>query len=202
VIALQLAYEPDNTSKVPELQTKWQLCKQKVSDRYAYERDLLILKGTPACLDEAAIDAIRAQIDANLASTVPGVFCDGDAAAPDPVTGLNIPDFKPEAEGEGDVAKVLIKVGGYAYKCYVSALKYAFKFAGNIPAYYQTKIADCFVRAQAKSDDAMATLDQRQKLPGCISLVAAQAAGTDAIAFPGELTDENYCASPSGAFVD
>jgi hypothetical protein len=194
VIGLQLAYEPENVTKVPELQAKWQLCRQKVSDRYAYERDLFIAKGAPACLDQAGIDAIRAQVDADLAATQAVVFCDGDAAAPDPVTQLDVPDFKPEANGEADVAKVLLKLGGYSYKCYLLAVKYAFKFGGAIPPEYLAKIDLCFQKAQTRSDDAMATLDQRQKLPGCISLAAAQAAGTAAIAFQGTLTDEIYCA--------
>jgi hypothetical protein len=196
VLELQLAYEPANATKIAELQTKWQLCRQKVSDRYVRERDAIIIKGagTPECLNEAAeIDEIRDLVDDELDATKPVVFCDGDAANPDPVTLLNIPDFRAEANGEADVAKVLLKLNAYSYKCFLLAAKYAFKFGGTIPPEVMTKIDLCFQKAQDRSDDAMMTLDQRQKLPGCISLAAAQAAGSAAIAFQGTLTDDIYC---------
>lgn len=202
VNALQLAYEPANTTKIPAEEAKWQLCRQKVSDRYAYERDAFIAKGAPPCLDQAGIDAIRVLVDAELAGTQAFVFCDADAAAPDPATGLNIPDTNPEANAEAAVTKVLLRLYGYSYKCYLYGAKYAFKFGGTIPPEVMVKVDACFQKAQLKSDGAMATLDQQQKLPDCISLAAAQAAGSAAIAFQGTLTDETYCASPSGAFLD
>jgi hypothetical protein len=201
VLGLQLAYEPQNAGKVPEVQAAWQLCKDKVSAKYAAERDKLILQGTPTCLDQAGIDAIRAAIDANLAAVAPTVFCDDDAAAPDPVTGLNIPDFKNEASGEADVAKVLTKLDLYSYKCYLAALRIAFGF-GTIPPEYMGKITGCFAKVEARSDDAMGDLDQQQKLPDCLPLATALAEGDAAIAFQGTLTDSLYCASPSGAFLD
>jgi hypothetical protein len=199
---LQLAYEPANPTKIAEIQTKWQLCRQKASDRFDYYRDGLVLKGTPACLDQAGIDAIRAQIDAQFPLLGPILYCDDDAAAPDPVTGLNIPDFKIEAEGEIAAAKVVTKAGLYAGKCYTLAAKYAFKFGGTIPPEIMLKIDACLAKAQLKSDTSMAKLDQTQKLPGCLSLATAQGLGTAAIALAGQFSDETYCASPSGAFLD
>ena len=35
----------------------------------------------------------------------PITYCDDDAAAPDPVTNINIPDFKNEASGEVSAEK-------------------------------------------------------------------------------------------------
>jgi hypothetical protein len=48
----------------------------------------------------------------------------------------------------------------------------------------------------------MDTLDQTQKLPACLSLAAAQNLVTGTVALAGQFSDENYCASPSGAFLD
>src|SRR5262245_61069329 len=111
LIALQLAYEPTNMGKVPEVQQKWTDCQTKNSARYDITRDKLLLKGTPACLDQAGIDGIRAQIDAQFPLLGTIVYCDDDAAAPDPVTMFNIPDFKNEASGEVAAAKVVSKAG-------------------------------------------------------------------------------------------
>ena len=48
----------------------------------------------------------------------------------------------------------------------------------------------------------MAKLDQTQKLPDCLSLAMAQNLGSQAVSLAGQFTDETYCASPSGAFVN
>ena len=202
VIGLQLAYEPNNATKIAELQALWTACRTKVADRYVVERDRLLLKGTPACLDQAGIDAVRAQIDAQFPLQRPTVFCDGDAAAPDPATGLNIPDFKNEAEGEGDVAKLLIKVGPKTWKCYLNAAKTALRFGGTIPPLYMPKIEACFDKVAAYGAEKVATLDQTQKLPDCMPPATAQGLVDTAIDLAGEFTDEIFCASPSGAFLD
>ncbi len=54
---LVLAYTSNAGSKIMAVQDKWVACVQKVEDRYVYERDKVLLKGTPACLDQAGIDA-------------------------------------------------------------------------------------------------------------------------------------------------
>jgi hypothetical protein len=202
VLALELAYEPANQQKVPAGQDAWTACRANAGTKYAALRDKLLLKGTPACLDQAGIDAIRAQIDAQFPLLGPIVYCDDDAAAPDPVTGLNIPDFKIEASGEVSAAKVVTKAGTLAGKCYTKAVTVAFKLGGTIPPDILAKIDACIAKAQAGSDAAMAKLDQTQKLPLCLSLATAQGLGASAVSLAGQFTDENYCASPSGAFVE
>jgi len=166
-------------------------------------RDKLLLRGTPACLDQAGIDGIRAEIDAQFPLLGPIVYCDGDAAAPDPVTGLNIiPDFKIEASGEVSAAKVVTKAGTLAGKCYAKAVTYAFKLGGTLTPDILARIDACIAKAQTGSDTAMAKLDQTQKLPSCLPLATAQGLGASAVSLTGQFTDENYCASPSGAFVE
>jgi len=197
VIALQLAYEPANAQKVPAVQDKWNVCRANAGTKYGLGRDKLVLKGTPACLDAAGIDAIRAQIDLQFPLLGPIVYCDADAAAPDPVTGLNIPDKKQEAIGEVAAAKVVTKAGSVAGKCYTAAATAVFKLVDPL-----AKFNACIGKAQTASDAAMATLDQTQKLPSCLSLAMAQGLGHSAIALAGQFTDETYCASPSGAFVE
>lgn len=197
VIALQLAYEPTNTQKVPDVQAKWTTCRGNAGTKYGLGRDKLVLKGTPACLDAAGIDAIRAQIDAQFPLLGPIVYCDADAAAPDPVTGLNIPDKKQEAIGEVAAAKVVTKAGTVAGKCYSTAATLAFKLVEPL-----AKFNACIGKPQTASDAAMDKLDQTQKLPSCLPVGTAKGLGTSAINLAGQFTDETYCASPSGAFVE
>jgi hypothetical protein len=202
VIGLQLAYEPANPTKIQELQNAWTACRAAAGQKYVVARDKLLLKGTPACLDAIAIDGIRGQIDAQFPLLGPLVFCDDDAAAPDPVTGLNIPDFKIEAEGEVAAAKVVTKAGVNAGKCYTKGVLYALNFGGTLPAEVLAKIDACLTKASDGGNAAMAKLDQTQKLPACLPLAGAQILVGAAVDLAGQFTDETYCASPSGAFVD
>jgi hypothetical protein len=202
LIALQLAYEPPGAPKVPEVQQKWTDCQAKISLKYDVTRDKILLKGTPACLDQAGIDAIRAQIDLQFPLLGAIVYCDDDAASPDPVTFLNIPDFKNEAEGEVAAAKVVSKAGTRAGKCYTLAVKSAFKFAGTIPPDTLLKIDACFAKARDGGKAAMDQLDQTQKLPDCLPVGNARNLVDATVDLAGQFTDENYCASPSGAFVE
>src|SRR5262245_59438565 len=155
VIALQLAYEPANMGKVPAVQDAWTACVAKVNAAYVKASNALVLKGTPPCLDQAGIDAIKAQIDALLPGLGGIVYCDGDAAAPDPVTMLNIPDFKIEASGEVSTAKVLTKAGTLAAKCYTLALKYAFAGGGTIAPELLAKVDACFDKASVGGSTAL-----------------------------------------------
>jgi hypothetical protein len=93
LLALQLAYQPTNQQKVPAVQAKWTVCRDNAVTKYGLGRDKLLLKGTPACLDQAGIDAIKAQIDDQFPLLGPIVYCDDGAASPDPMTLLNIPDL-------------------------------------------------------------------------------------------------------------
>jgi hypothetical protein len=206
LIGLQLAYEPANPTKIDDLQTAWTDCRTGVTLKYAALRDKLILKGTPTCLDQAGIDAIKAQIDGQFPLLAPLVYCDGGAAAPDPVTGLNIPDFKNEANGEVAAAKVLIKAGTLAGKCYALALKAAFKSVslggdGSLDPSTLGKITTCFDRATVASNTAMDKLDQTHKLPDCLPVASAKNLVASTVGVAGQFNDETYCASPSGAFV-
>jgi len=202
VLNLQLAYEPPGAQKVPEVQDAWTACRAKNDLKYTTTRDKLLLKGTPACLDQAGIDAFRAQIDAQFPLLGTVVFCDDDAASPDPVTNLNIPDFKNEASGEASAAKVLVKVGVSAAKCYTKAFGLAFKYGGTIPSELLAKIDACIAKYETYGNEAMADLDQTQKLPDCLPLATAQALVGSTVDLAGQFSDENYCASPSGAFLD
>ena len=194
VIALQLAYEPPGAPKVPDVQADWTECQGKVLLKYQVARDKLLLKGTPACLDQAGIDAIKGQLDTQIGLLGVVVYCDADAAAPDPVTGLNIPDFKNEASGEVAAAKVLTKTGRYGGKCYSLALKYAFKLGGTIPPDILAKVDACFTKASDKGLEGMLKLDQTQKLPSCLSLGTANALVGATVDLSGQFNDETYCA--------
>ena len=77
----------------------------------------------------------------------------------------------------GGRAKVLVKAGTLAGKCYALALKAAFKSVslggdGSLDSATQAKVTACFNRATTASNTAMDELDQT-----------------------------TYCASPSGAFL-
>ncbi len=202
VLGLQLAYTPANPTKITELQAKWTACTQKAIDYYTVGRDKLLLKGTPACLDQAGIDAIRAQLDVQLPALGSLVFCEDGGASPDPVTGIDIPDQKQDADGEVAAVKVLLKAGTYASKCLVKGVGYAFKYGGTLDPATLAKIQACVTKASDAANDAMAFLDQTQKLPDCLPLVAAQGLVTATVDLAGQFSDDNYCASPSGAFVD
>jgi hypothetical protein len=201
VLGLQLAYTPANPTKVAEVQAKWSACIAKVDAYYVKTRDKLLLKGTPPCLDQAGIDAIRAQLDVLLPALSSLVFCDDDGAAPDPVTGLNIPDKKQEADGETTVSKVLIKVGSYAARCLDKAALLAFKGGGWIDPVNLGKIQACIDKIHTYGMTAVAKLDQTQKLPECLPLAAAENLVDATVSLAGQFTDDVYCASPSGAFL-
>ena len=202
VLGLQLAYEPANPTKIAELQQAWTDCHAKVDARYVVERDRVLLRGTPACLDQAGIDAIRDQIDALAPGFQSIIFCDDDAASPDPATGLNIPDFKNEASGEADVAKLTLKLGMTSWKCFLKAAVYAQKFGNPLPPEILERIDTCFDKLELKGMDKVGEFDQQQKLPDCLPLGNAQGLVTTTIDTPGTFTDDVFCASPSSAFLD
>jgi hypothetical protein len=203
VVKLQLAYEPENQMKVPDMQAWWTACIAKAGARYVYDRDRVITTyGTPPCLDQAGIDAIRAQIDALIPGLAPTIYCDDDAAAPDPVTGLNIPDFKIEAIGEVAMSKVVTKVGAAVAKCLDKAVGTTFKLGGALDDYTLQKIQLCLGAAAFKGSAAVDKLDQRQKLPACLPVATAQSVVSNAAGLGGIFTGDVYCASPSGAFVE
>jgi hypothetical protein len=201
VLGLQLAYTPANPTKVSEVQAKWTACTQKIDAYYVKTRDKLVLKGTPSCLDQAGIDAIRAQLDLQLPALGSVVYCDGEGASPDPVTGIDIPDKKQEADGEVALAKVLIKVGAYAARCLDKAAGLAFKLGGTIDAANLAKIQACIDKIHTYGMDSVAKLDQTQKLPDCLPLATAQGIVDITVSTAGQFTDDVYCASPSGAFL-
>jgi hypothetical protein len=202
LIDLQLAYEPNDAPKVQAVEEAWTACHAKIDFKYGYYRDKLLLKGTPACLDQAGIDAIRAQVSSQITSLEGTVFCDGDAASPDPVTGFDIPDFKNEANGESAAAKVLLKVGTSVGKCYAKGVVYALQFGGAIPPEVVAKIQACIAKYETYGNAKMSDLDQTQKLPTCLPLATAQATVSAVSDFASSLTDDHWCASLSGAFVD
>jgi len=94
-------------------------------------------------------------------------------------------------------AKVVTRAGSVAGKCFATAPTLAFKLVDPL-----AKFTACIGKAQTASDTAMDKLDQTQKLPGCLSVAMAKNLGTQAINLAGQFTDDTYCASPSGAFVE
>lgn len=205
LIALQLAYEPVGMPNVPEVQQKWTECVQKVGLFYTVQRDKLLLEGSPACLGQTGMDVLRAMTDALTSALAQTVYCDGDAAAPDPVTGLDIPDLRQEAEGEVSAAKGILEANLSASTCYMKAVSVAFKFVpslGMIPPSDPAAIDACLQKASDVVAAGLQELDQTQKLPDCLPLATAQSVADNAVAAAGLFTAINYCASPSGAFVD
>ncbi|HZR83498.1 MAG TPA: hypothetical protein VFD92_20560 [Candidatus Binatia bacterium] len=193
LVNLQLAYTPQNQHKVPDIQASWQGCVQYANDWYAGHRDRLLLKGTPSCLDQTGIDAQKTAVDNQHASSVSAVYCDGDSAAPDPVTGFNIPDEKREVIGENEVAKIVLKAQLSADKCYSRAASYALRNGGTLDQYTLDKIQRCFDKISDHAAAAIADLDQMQKLPACLPPANAQSAVDAATAFSGTSTPAIYC---------
>ncbi|MEW6271054.1 MAG: hypothetical protein AB1689_17365 [Thermodesulfobacteriota bacterium] len=193
VTELQLAYTPANPTKIDSSQAKWSTCVQKVDAYFDKGRDRLLERGLPACLDAAAIDALRTASTGLLASVSSAVYCDGDGAAPDPVVGLDIPDKKQETIGETSVAKILVKVWHNTGKCYSKAAKLALRTGGVLSSRDLEKIQACFDRVTDYAQDKIADLEQQQKLPACLSTATAEAAAGAVASFAGSTTGDVYC---------
>jgi hypothetical protein len=187
--------------KVAGIEDAWTGCVQKANDRFTYYRDKLLHKGTPSCLDQSAIDTLRAAVDALRASEAPTLYCDDGAAAPDPVTALDIPDKKQEAIGETSAAKVVLGSSLYATKCYLRIIGNAAR-SGAVTTYDTDKLAQCLVKASSNADASIDDLEQTQKLPACLSAQTTKDTASGACDFSGSLTGAVYCQSPSAAFVD
>lgn len=199
VTGLQLAYTPANPTKIEDLQEKWTACVQKNDQRYATIRDKLqlVTNGPPPCLDAAAIDTVRAVWEAARATASSVIYCDGDGADPDPVTGLTIPDAKKETVGETAVAKLVVKAWHHTSKCYSKAAKLAFKrneYGETLSDRDLESIQRCLDKVALTAQEDIAELEQRQKLPGCLSATAANGAVTDVMAAVGSSTGMLYCA--------
>jgi hypothetical protein len=191
---LQLAYTPVNARKVEAVQQKWQAC-MDASDRwYAKYRDRQLVKGTPSCLDQAGIDAQQAAQNASIASVSSQIYCDGAAADPDPVTGLNIPEKKRETIGETALAKLAMKIPPKASRCYLKAAVTAFQLGGWIPPNDVARTQTCLDRISRYISATVADLHRTQKLPPCLPPEAAEAAMNEALAFVSSSTAAIYCA--------
>ena len=193
VNSLQLAYTPVNGDKIAAVQAKWTACVAYADQYYTRFRDRALEKGTPTCLDQAGIDAQRAAQDASLASIASQVYCDGDGAAPDPVTGLNIPDKKQETIGEIDVAKIALLSQLHASKCYSKGASLAFRLGVFFGQSDVDRIQACLDRIAASAAEKIDELDQTQKLPTCLSVAAANAAVAEAMGFASSSTAAIYC---------
>ena len=203
VSGLQKAYPPaGDGSKVLDNQTKWTACVAAANAKYVAARDKQLIKGTPPCLNQAGIDAIKSQLDALTPPLAALLYCDDGAASPDPTVGINIPDDKNEAKGEVSAAKNALKAGTDAGKCYDKAASAVFKNGGTILAADLTKFNDCIAKTTGKVNAAMQKLADQGVLPSCLPVVLAQGVGASAVSLGGQFTDETYCASPSAAFID
>jgi hypothetical protein len=198
---LTLAYTSNAGTKIVAVQTKWVECVNKVADRYAYERDKLLLKGTPACLGQSAIDALRADLDAQLAAGSSVAYCDGDNAAPDPVTGLNVPDKVQEATGEAEAGKRIVKSYYEALKCLYGIVPRVFR-EQTVSQDNRDRMSYCLDKIAARIDDTMLKLAQTSKLPSCLPASVAIAAALGARDFGTSSSGGIFCASPGGAFID
>ena len=193
VSALQKAYPPTGDgSKVGAAQDKWSICVATANSKYADARDKALLKGTPACLDQAGIDGIKAQVDAQLPALGPILFCDDGAANPDPVVGQDIPDGADEAKAEVAVAKAALKAGTGAAKCYEKALAAVVKNAGALPQADLDKFNLCIQKISDKGAAAVAKL--APILPPCLPMGTANAVVGAAASLAGQFTDDTYCA--------
>jgi hypothetical protein len=199
---LHLAYTPANPTKIAAVQEKWNTCVAKVSARFDYERDRLLAKGAPACLDAPLLDSLRAALEGLVAAEASVVFCDDDGAAPDPVTGLDVPDKKQEVTGEVAVAKLVVKSAYETTRCHMNVLRRIVRDGGSVTPDHELRLASCLGKIATKASGAIADLEQTQKLPACLPAANALAVSASAGASSTVLTGAIYCASPSGAFVD
>lgn len=198
---LTLAYTSASGTKITAVQEKWVECVGKVDTRYLYDRDKVLLKGTPACLDGPAIDALRAQIDGLLAASNAIALCDDDGAAPDPVTSLDVPDKVKEADGETEAAARIAKSYQEAVKCLAYVLPRMFReqavSSDNVLRY-----TICLDKSAARTTSAADDLEQTQQLPDCLPKADLVTAAIMARDFGAASSGAIFCASPGGAFVD
>ena len=190
---LTLAYVGGNPTKLDAVHAKWLACVVKVSDRYAYERDRRIAKGSPACLDAAAIDALRAALDAKLAQWSAAIYCDDAGASPDPVTGLNVPDKVKDATGEAEAAKRVVKSYADAARCTRGIVGKAVR-EQTITEDHALRVARCNEKIAALADGTAQDLAQTQKLPQCLAPELLVATALDARDFFLSSTGGIYCA--------
>lgn len=198
---LTLAYTSANGTKIAAVQAKWVECVAKVDQRYAYDRDKALLKGTPACLGQAAIDALRAQIDVQLAMSGAVAYCDADDAAPDPVTMLNVPDKVKEADGESEAGKLITKSYYNTVKCLASVLPRLVREQA-VSTDNADRFSICLDKIEGRATSTADDLEQTQQLPSCLSTSALVAAAVGARDFGSGTSGAIFCASPGGAFVD
>lgn len=181
--------------KIADANTKWNDCKLKANTKFNDSVVKQIAKGkNPSCLDGAAIGGIKGQIDALLAINNPLVYCDGPT---DPGSGFKIPTTSNFAKGETGVGAAAVKAGSAVAKCFNKSVDADFKGAVD-----QTKHTDCVNKAAAKGLDTVNKLNGKSLLPGCLPLGVAAAIINIGVGAGGDYTDETFCASPSGAFID
>ena len=198
---LVLAYTSAAGTKIMAVQEKWVECVAKVEARYVHERDEALAKGTPSCLDQPAIDALRAQIDAQLAVRGAVAYCDGDNAAPDPVTSLNVPDKVKESSGEIEAAERIVKSHNEALKCLAYIAPRIFREQTVSPDNTQ-RYAICLDKSAARATSIADDLEQKQQLPSCLPKADLITAAIGARDFGAGTSGATFCASPGGAFVD
>lgn len=144
----------------------------------------LVEKGTPACLGESAIRLILDGAEGVRQSLRNLTYCDGDAANPEPVTQLRIPDDPDEATGAGAADKALLTAGFNAGRCYLRVATLAFKNGGSVPASDLAKFGLCLARAIARGQRQIQKLADAGRLPACASVAGLQTqiAGVDSTA--------------------
>jgi hypothetical protein len=189
---LTLGYTSGNATKIEAVQTKWLECVTKVGDRYELERDRRVEKGAPACLDAAAIDALRAALDAKIAQWRAVTYCSNAGASPDPVTGLNVPDKVKDASGESEAAKRVVKSYYDAARCTRGVMAKITREQA-VTADHVLRIERCNEKIAALAVRTAADLDQTQKLPDCLTPELLVAAALDARDFFLSSTGGLYC---------
>lgn len=197
VKALEKATTAADPVKVTEAEAKHAACVAKANTKFTDAVAKIIAKGkNPACLDTTAINGIKGQLDALLAVNNPIVYCDSTQGV-NVATGFNIPANKDVAKGETGVGAAAVKAGSAVAKCFNKSVDGDFKGAVD-----QTKHNDCVAKASAKGLASIQKLQDKALLPACLPQVAANAIIAIGVGAGGDYTDETFCGSPSGAFID
>lgn len=197
VKALEKAYTAADAGKIADANTKLTDCVNKANTKFNDGIAKQLAKGdNPPCLQNAQINALKANIDGLLAVNNPIVVCDAGQGV-DPGSGLNVAANKDVAKGEIGVGAAAVKTGGAVAKCFGKSVDGDFKGAVD-----QLKHNDCVSKALGKGLAAVQKLSDKALLPACLPLATAQGIISIGAAAGGDYIDETYCGSPSGAFLD
>ena len=192
IAALQKFHAAIDPVGVTATETAWTACVAANVTKYNAARDKLVAAGTPTCLNQAGIDAIKTQLDAQLPLLGGIVYCNAFYGT-NAVTGQKVPELASMVKSEVGVGKLATKAGVGAGKCYTKAASTVFKNGGTLPAADLTKFNDCITKASAGGTAGVAKLVAGGTLPSCLPGGTATAVVSAAVALGGGFNDETYC---------